>query len=411
MSIDSNQPNQSADWRDKHGPTLLVSASTNIIFTFVLDKLYQLSQRQDPESSHISRWARELLDDYTINNYRRELKDILECSAFTEYSVVSKWSGARVRSGPNRQPYAYVPWFSERLIVTKKMMSGKIGTFTLAQADLYCLLSELCYRLRQLISKIEKDGTTGLDTERLQQLKKIHDSLCKLKKDASDISQQLDKNKQQMADKKTPIVNKSESATNLKVPFKQVTADISYASILNVPPPENNDNIKEPIMSDHSVSYVPSQDVIVDDLDELVPRKVEILDKSETTKSFNKKQRRQKSKKTERDQVPVYSTQNNTDLGLFSANSNVSIIAEVPDTVHQQATAVSNPIQKDAIPGASATQDAVETPNSESGKRDKFENAELIKALMLTMVDGKPQMTSVIMKKEEYDKIQFYTAT
>lgn len=174
---------------EKFGNITIVTASVSLLFQFLIRNLKYLSYKKGDAYTDIVKWAITTLEK--IVKIRNELRSNLEDITFDHQNSRSAFLlGCKKNITENGDIYSYSYWYNSRYRVSEEI--EKENTLTLADAQSYHLLDQICYRIKVVLAKMKMYSNCDFDfvvceffENKLDELKKFRDQAC-------DLMEQLD---------------------------------------------------------------------------------------------------------------------------------------------------------------------------------------------------------------------------
>jgi len=156
---------------EKFGHYTVVSASMNLLISFLKKQLYFLSTREESKFGPIVPWSTKLIDQ--VDAQRETLRQCIEDVAYdAPSSGASRVLGCRIKASKTGEQYCYCRWYSAQNRVSDEIVDEH--TITLVQARTNNLLDQICFRLNNLIYRLDKNGNCEFDCEIKDDFNKIY---------------------------------------------------------------------------------------------------------------------------------------------------------------------------------------------------------------------------------------------
>lgn len=145
---------------EKYGHITVVTASINLLFLFLKRQLYFLSTRDVERFGEMVGWATTNLED--LEKIKGDIRDTLDEIAFDyRTSFSARFLGCKVQKNNDGREFSYCRWYHERNSASDKIKEE--NPLTLGEARANDLLDQLCFRLNNLIYRINRDGNCDYD--------------------------------------------------------------------------------------------------------------------------------------------------------------------------------------------------------------------------------------------------------
>ena len=147
--------------RDRYGGFTVVSASFSLLLSFLASNLHWLSKQDKAKFGPIVDWAKTVLESGAIQSQRELIQGIIDSSAGKSASGTFACMKCSTRSNNNGEKYIYSMWFSGKNKVSAEIT--ETNTMTLADARSNHLLDQICFRLGRLVERLDRVATCDFD--------------------------------------------------------------------------------------------------------------------------------------------------------------------------------------------------------------------------------------------------------
>ncbi|MEM0353965.1 MAG: hypothetical protein QXW79_00150 [Thermoplasmata archaeon] len=397
-SVSSRMSSSYDEYLTNYGQITIVTASFRLLINFLLKKLKWISTLDKKIFGEVVEWADAIMKSGEINKVRKNIF-VLIIDAVTNYNQASSYwimgCGKKVikyQDGSTRE-FPFSKWYSSKWYVSRDVL--KKNPLTLESAECDHLLNQICYRLENFLIKLEKNKNSLFDArveeEFRNSYKYFNDLLISAKKYMNDITKLETSN--------LKYGQKSEEKTDKSTGSPVLDEDKKIENrVDNVCISEVNDNSS-------SENKIHQQNIVLTPSDR-DPKKLEIFSDPGTPKIKQKENPISRKQEIRNDLTEI----EKEDL---TAAIEIGIGPVIPFTkksprekMEQQDESNFNTNIPSKTKNQPQSTNITMTNNEHSMIRTSPFN-DLVRTYMLSNINGKPVLTTVIISENDLAKIKF----